>query len=51
MKPRYQENLQSKIPTETKNGNFTVKVIAGESLGAKAVIKYNNSYHVFVFLS
>ena len=38
MKPRYQEIPQSKIPTETKNGNVTVKVIAGESLGAKAVI-------------
>ena len=38
MKPRYKEIPQSKIPTETKNGNVTVKVIAGESLGAKAVI-------------
>ena len=40
MKPRYQEIPQSKIPTGiTKdNGNVTVKVIAGESLGAKAVI-------------
>ena len=39
MKPRYQEMSQSKIPTgTTENGNVTVKVIAGESLGAKAVI-------------
>jgi quercetin 2,3-dioxygenase len=39
MKPRYQEIPQSKIPTGTnKDGNVTVKVIAGESLGAKAVI-------------
>ena len=39
MKPRYQEMPQSKIPTGTReNGNVTVKVIAGESLGAKAVI-------------
>ena len=40
MKPRYQEIPQSKIPTGiTKdNGNVIVKVIAGESLGAKAVI-------------
>jgi hypothetical protein len=39
MKPRYQEICQSKIPTgTTENGNVTVKVIAGESLGAKAVI-------------
>ncbi len=39
MKPRYQEMSQSKIPTGTReNGNVTVKVIAGESLGAKAVI-------------
>ena len=39
MKPKYQEMSQSKIPTgTTENGNVTVKVIAGESLGAKAVI-------------
>ncbi|HLN35431.1 MAG TPA: pirin family protein [Nitrososphaeraceae archaeon] len=39
MKPRYQEMSQSKIPMgTTENGNVTVKVIAGESLGAKAVI-------------
>lgn len=39
MKPRYQEILQSKIPTgTTKDDNITVKVIAGESLGAKAII-------------
>ncbi|MGZ5549422.1 MAG: pirin family protein [Nitrososphaeraceae archaeon] len=39
MKPQYQEIPQSKIPTgTTKDGNLTVKVIAGESLGAKAVI-------------
>jgi len=40
MKPRYQEILQSKIPSGTtkESGNVSVKVIAGESLGAKAVI-------------
>jgi redox-sensitive bicupin YhaK (pirin superfamily) len=39
MKPRYQEISQSKIPSgTTENGNVTVKVITGESLGAKAVI-------------
>ena len=39
MKPRYQEIPYSKIPTGTnKDGNVTVKVIVGESLGAKAVI-------------
>src|ERR671912_2050647 len=39
MKPRYQEIPGSKIPTgTTKDGNVIVKVIAGESLGAKAVI-------------
>jgi len=39
MKPRYQEILQLKIPTgTTKDNNITVKVIAGESLGAKAII-------------
>jgi len=39
MKPRYQEIPLSEIPTETiENGNVTVKIIAGESLSAKAVI-------------
>jgi len=39
MKPRYQEIPQTKIPVvSTENGNIYVKVIAGESLGAKAVI-------------
>ena len=39
MKPRYQEIPQSKIPTgTTENGNVIVKVIAGTSLGSKAVI-------------
>ena len=39
MTPRYQEIPQSKIPAgTTKDGNVTVKVIAGESLSAKAVI-------------
>src|ERR687898_274153 len=39
MKPRYQEIPQSKIPTGTsENGNVAVKVLAGESLDAKAVI-------------
>ena len=39
MKPRYQEIPQSKIPTgTTENGDVIVKVIAGTSLGSKAVI-------------
>jgi redox-sensitive bicupin YhaK (pirin superfamily) len=39
MKSRYQEIPQSKIPTSAiENGNVTVKVLAGESLDAKAVI-------------
>ena len=39
MKPRYQEILQSKIPIGTsKDDNIAVKVIAGESLGTKAII-------------
>jgi quercetin 2,3-dioxygenase len=40
MKPRYQEIPQLKIPSGTtkESGNVSVKVIAGESLGAKAVI-------------
>jgi hypothetical protein len=39
MKPRYQEIPESKIPTgTTENGNVIVKVIAGTSLGSKAVI-------------
>jgi redox-sensitive bicupin YhaK (pirin superfamily) len=39
MKPRYQEINSLKIPTgTTENGNVIVKVIAGESVGAKAVI-------------
>ena len=39
MEPRYQEIPGSKIPIgTTENGNVTVNVIAGESLGAKAVI-------------
>ncbi len=39
MKPRYQEISLSKIPIgTTENGSVTVKVITGESLGAKAVI-------------
>jgi redox-sensitive bicupin YhaK (pirin superfamily) len=39
MKPRYQEIPRSKIPIgTTENGDVTVNVIAGESLGAKAVI-------------
>jgi quercetin 2,3-dioxygenase len=39
VKPRYQEIPSSKIPTgTTKDGNVSVKVIADESLGAKAVI-------------
>jgi quercetin 2,3-dioxygenase len=39
MKPRYQEIPKSKIPTgTTENGNVIVKIIAGISLGSKAVI-------------
>jgi hypothetical protein len=39
MKPRYQDIPSSKIPTgTTKDSNVSVKVIAGESLGAKAII-------------
>lgn len=39
MNPRYQEINSPKIPTgTTENGNVIVKVIAGESVGAKAVI-------------
>jgi len=39
MKPRYQEIPRSKIPTgTTENGKVLVKLIAGESLGSKAVI-------------
>ncbi|NOJ29935.1 MAG: pirin family protein [Nitrososphaeraceae archaeon] len=39
MKPRYQEISKTKIPiASTKDGNVSVKVIAGESLGAKAVV-------------
>lgn len=39
MKPRYQEISRLKIPTiRTKDGKVIVKIIAGESLGAKAVI-------------
>jgi redox-sensitive bicupin YhaK (pirin superfamily) len=40
MKPRYQEIPSEKIPTaQTEDGSVTVKVIAGEALGAKAVIQ------------
>jgi quercetin 2,3-dioxygenase len=39
MKPRYQEIPKSKIPTgSTKDGKVIVKVIAGNSLGSKALI-------------
>lgn len=39
MKPRYQEIPSSKIPTgTTKDGNVSVKVIAGESLDTQAAI-------------
>jgi quercetin 2,3-dioxygenase len=39
MKPRYQEIKSPKIPTgTTENGNVIVKVITGDSVGAKAVI-------------
>ncbi|MEP1078582.1 hypothetical protein NDI52_24550 [Leptolyngbya sp. PL-A3] len=38
--PRYQEIPASQIPVgRTKDGSVTVRVIAGESLGAKAVIE------------
>src|SRR5262249_27141531 len=39
-KPRYQEISSARIPrAETKDGTASVKVIAGEALGAKAVIE------------
>jgi redox-sensitive bicupin YhaK (pirin superfamily) len=38
MKPRYQEIASSSIPTVTRDG-ATVRIIAGESLGASAVIE------------
>lgn len=38
MKPRYQEIASASIPTVTRDG-VTVRVIAGESLGASAVIE------------
>lgn len=39
MKPRYQDIPAARIPTaRTEDGAVTVKIIAGESLGAKAVI-------------
>jgi redox-sensitive bicupin YhaK (pirin superfamily) len=38
MKPRYQEIASSSIPTASRDG-VTVRVIAGESLGEKAVIE------------
>ena len=38
MKPRYQEIASAAIPTVSRDG-ATVRVIAGESLGAKAVIE------------
>ena len=40
MRPRYQEIRQASIPVaRTENGLVTVRVIAGESLGARAVIE------------
>src|SRR4028118_1328485 len=40
MKPRYQEISAQRIPTaQTEDGSVTVKVIAGEALGAKAAIE------------
>jgi quercetin 2,3-dioxygenase len=39
MRPRYQEILSAQIPTTTSaEGVVTVKIIAGEALGARAVI-------------
>jgi redox-sensitive bicupin YhaK (pirin superfamily) len=39
MKPRYQEVPAAKIPiAKTPDGSATVKVLAGEALGARAVI-------------
>ena len=38
MKPRYQEIASASIPTVSRDG-ATVRIIAGESLGAKAVIE------------
>lgn len=38
--PRYQEILSAQIPVaQTQDGSVTVRVIAGEALGAKAVIE------------
>lgn len=40
MAPRYQEIPSAQIPVaQTKDGSVTVRVIAGEALGAKAVIE------------
>ena len=40
MEPRYQEIPAAKIPVaQTKDGRVTVRVIAGEALGARAVIQ------------
>ena len=40
MKPRYQEIPAQRIPTaQTNDGSVSVKVIAGEALGARAVIE------------
>ena len=43
-KPRYQEILSEKIPTaQSKDGKVKVKVIAGQSMGKKAVIDTKTS--------
>jgi quercetin 2,3-dioxygenase len=40
MRPRYQELSSAKIPTATSDGGLvTVRVIAGEALGTRAVIE------------
>src|SRR5438552_6560282 len=40
IKPRYQDFLSAKIPVaQTEDGTIRVKVIAGEALGADAVIE------------
>ena len=38
MRPRYQEVPAARIPVKSTDGGVTVRVIAGESLGARAVI-------------
>jgi quercetin 2,3-dioxygenase len=52
MKPRYQEIPQSKIPSGTTKemGNVSVKVIAGESLGARITQPVPEEYNAFAYV-